>query len=813
MSRRPRSKLLLSLALLLAVIWPGGAALGAAPRQQAAPISMDVRVGFDGYVQRDSWTPVTVTVANDGPDLDARLRLTVDPFTGTRTHYTRPIDLPRGSRKRVTLYAADVAGFGSDVQVDLLDENGRVVDAEVVRVQVITPTTLLIGVWSDTPGALADLALVEPSSGETRLATLTVEDFPEEAAGWQALDVLVAADVDTGQLSAAQQAALGGWVAAGGRLIIVGGVGFQRTLSGLAEITPVQAQATENMSLEALGEAVDEPLDGQVETPVAVGPLADDAQVLVAAEDVPLLASRTVGYGRIDFLAPDPGLEPLASWDQLATLWRLILTSGAPRPAWGYGQSTQWDYARQAVASVPGVSLPSVLQLCGFLGVYVLLVGPVNYIVLSRLKRRELAWITIPALILLFSAMAYITGFQLRGSRAIVHRLAVVQSWEGSDVATVDGLIGVWSPRRARYDVELEPGLLARPLQQNLGGALTTASESVVAQTDHVTLEGVSVDIGSIRPFAVQGVTGAAARISADLTLHTEQDGIYVTGRIHNAGRLDLADASLVLGGTPVPIGDLPAGASLDVDELLAGGRASQAAGSPLEPFPADAAGYYAGPFDTLVTEISGGTCYATPDVQRRCNLILSVMNGQAYGSDIYLFGWADSVPFDAAVRNAGSDPVDLALHIVQLDAALLTGGDQAVEVPPGLMEWELLGTQTYGYGSPYDMYLYPGQQYGFRFEPSPLVPPLEVESFTVHLETLYGNEEPPLVQLRNVETNRWDNLTQAFGDTEVDTPERYLDSRGGIQMRLVGGDESFGTQVSRFDVTFYGNISPEVGE
>lgn len=813
MNHRPRITLLLSLALLLAVLWPGGAALGAAPRVQAAPITMDVRVGFDGYVQRDSWTPVTVTVANDGPDLDAELRLTVDPFTGTRTHYTRPIDLPRGSRKRVTLYAADVAAFGSDVQIDLVDENGRVVDAEVVRVQTITPTTLLIGVWSDAPGALADLALVQPSSGETRLATLTVEDFPEEAAGWQALDVLVVAGADTGQLSTAQQAALEAWVAGGGRFIIVGGVGYQRTLSGLADITPVQAQATEDLSLEALGEAVGEPLDAQREAPVAVGPLAEDARVLVATEGVPLIATRIAGYGRVDFLAPDPGLEPLASWDQLAAVWELILTAGTPRPAWGYGATSQGDYARQAVASVPGVSLPSVLQLCGFLGLYVLLVGPVNYIVLSRLKRRELAWITIPALILLFSAMAYITGFQLRGSRAIVHRLAVVQSWEGSDVATVDGLIGVWSPRRARYDVELETGMLARPLQQDLGGALTSVNEAVVAQTEYVTLQDVSVDIGSIRPFAVQGVTEATSHISADLTLHTEDDGIYVTGRIHNAGRLDLADVSLVLGGTPVAIGDLPAGASLEVDELLAGGRASQAAGSALDPFPADAAGYYGGPFDTLVTEISGGTCYASPDVQRRCNLMLSVMNGQAYGSGIYLFGWAEAVPFNAAVRNAGSDPVDLALHIVQLDAALLTGGDEAVEIPPGLMQWELLGVQTYGYGSPYDMYLYPGQQYGFRFEPSPLVPPLEVESFTVHLDTPYGNEEPPLVQLRNVETGRWDNLAQAFGDSEIDTPERYLDTGGGIEMRLVGGDESFGTQVSRFDVTFYGIISSEVSE
>ena len=807
---------LIFLALLVGVFCPAAPAYAAPPYQSNA-IQLDARVGFDGYVQSGAWTPITVTAANDGPDVLAEVRVTVDPFTGSRTHYTRPLDLPRGSRKQVTLYAADVTGFGSEVQVELLDERGRVLQAVAVRVETISPTTLLIGVWSSTPQGLAGLALVEPSSGETRVATLTADDLPPDAKGWEALDVLAVSDVDTGALSAAQREALAMWLAGGGRLIIVGGVGYQRTLAGLVDVSPVRAEAVESLPVGALADLLGAAAaagvpDGAAQ--VAVGPLSDDARVLVAEGGTPLIAWRPVGYGRVDFFGPDPALAPLAGWDGLTDVWRAILADGRPRPSWGYGLSDQWSYARDAVAAVPGITLPSVLQLCGFLALYVVLIGPVNYIVLTRLKRRELAWLTIPALILVFSAITYITGFQLRGSTAVVHRLAVVQGWEGSDVAAVDGMIGVWSPRRARYDVELEPGLFSRPLPSDLGGALGTATTAHVEQVENFRLSDVAVDIGSITPFTVEGFVEMGTGISADLALAPEGDSIHIAGRIHNAGTLDLSETSLLVGGTLVSLGDLPAGASIDVDEALTGGRAVRGGASALDPFPLEIAGYYlGGPYDSLVAQVSGGECFGARDIQRRCNLMRSVMNGQVQGRGVYLFGWADAVPFDADVVEGRSETVDLALHIVQLDAVLEPGEQGVLEIPPGLVQWQILTQDGYGFASPYDLYMYPGQQFAFRFEPSPLVPRLDVEAVSIHMESNIASDLPPILQVRNVNTGRWETLEAELGTTVLDAPRQYVDAVGGIDLRLIGEEASFGTQISRFDVTFHGTPVGERSE
>ena len=498
--------------LVIGLLGSGNVYAAPVPQQTTSPLTLDIRVGFDGYIQPSTWVPVTIVASNNGPDFSGELRIQVDALASGRTFYTYLIDLPRGSRKQVTLYPADVVMLNNTLQVDLVSGN-RVVASQQARVQSVEQGALFIGMWSDTPGALASLGKIKPTNGKAVVATLTEEDLPPVADGWAALDVLMIYDADTGKLSQEQRTALRGWVEQGGRLIIAGGASYQRTLSGLGDLDPLDATGTKDVSVESLSAAAGVPFSHPDSNElITVGALTGNAQILYADGGVPLVAWRSIGYGRVDFLAADPGLEPLLSWQAMPVLWMQILADGGARPGWAYGFSSEWESARQAVAAIPGVSLPSVLQLCGFLVVYVMLIGPINYLILWRLKRRELAWITIPGLVILFSVIAYLTGFQLRGSQVILHRLAVTQSWEGSDTAKVEALLGVWSPRRAGYDIEIEPGYLVRPLPQDFGGALTSVSDTVIEGGQAAMLRHVQVDIGSVQPFVIEGMMSDAYR-------------------------------------------------------------------------------------------------------------------------------------------------------------------------------------------------------------------------------------------------------------------------------------------------------------
>ena len=149
------------------------------------------------------------------------------------------------------------------------------------------------------------------------------------------------------------------------------------------------------------------------------------------------------------FLALDPKLAPLAGWSGQAVVWQTIATlSPAPGP-WANGIQDGYA-ATQAVASIPGLRLPSVWQLLLFLFAYTLVIGPINFLVLRRLRRRELAWVTIPVLVLLFSAITFFTGFRTRGGAAVLNEMSVAYGSVEAERVRTQSIVGLYSPRRGR---------------------------------------------------------------------------------------------------------------------------------------------------------------------------------------------------------------------------------------------------------------------------------------------------------------------------------------------------------------------------
>ena len=60
-----------------------------------------------------------------------------------------------------------------------------------------------------------------------------------------------------------------------------------------------------------------------------------------------------------------------------------------------------------AVSNLPSLALPPIGGLLVLLFGYIVLIGPINYLVLRRLDRREWAWVTMPVLIVVFTVGAF----------------------------------------------------------------------------------------------------------------------------------------------------------------------------------------------------------------------------------------------------------------------------------------------------------------------------------------------------------------------------------------------------------------------
>ena len=344
---------------------------------------------------------------------------------------------------------------------------------------------------------------------------LTVGELPVRVEAWGVLDRLVWQDTDSAGLTTEQIDALRGWVAGGGRLVIVGGTAGPASLSAFPDVLlPYRPTATIDVEPEALVALLGELPETATTLPALSGELTE-GRPLATAGDRTVAAERAYGSGSVTIVGFDPTASWIAGTSQAEGMWRRLLptrTSGGPI----IGDDSQ---IVSAATQMPSLALPPIGGLIALLGAYILLIGPINYLVLRRLDRREWAWVTMPVLIVAFAAGAYGFGSLLRGSDLIVNEVAIVRGAPGTTDGAAQIYLGVFSPSRGTYQLRVPGGaLLSSPTAGDfLGGDGTTATLDVL-QGDPAQVRDLGVGFGSLRTVRAETAVEVPL-VQADLRL------------------------------------------------------------------------------------------------------------------------------------------------------------------------------------------------------------------------------------------------------------------------------------------------------
>ena len=556
--RRPvrARRTILQLAALVAV---AAIALGplAVTGVAAEGLTMSARILLQGHARAGSWAAIEVALQNDGPSIQGELRL--DGGAQSTARYAMAVDLPTGSRKTYVLHAQP-PGFGRNVSVDLVAGN-ETIDRVSVAYLVHDATQLVVGVLAERPaGLVSQITLpVSPAGAAAAIVPLTIADLPERVEGWTTLDRLVWQDVDSNQLSGPQLDALRRWIAAGGRLVIVGGSAGIGTLSAFPDdILPFRPTATLDVDPLTLRSVIGPLPAGATDVPAMAGALAG-GRALATSGDRVVAADLGYGNGRVTILGFDPTTTWLAESRNVDALWRGVL------PERGSDSSLLIDDSQlvQAVFQLPVLALPPTTGLLAIIGAYILIIGPLNYLILRKLDRRELAWITMPILVLAFSAVSIGYGAYLRGTDVVVNEVAIVRGAPDATEASAQVYFGIFSPTRSTYQVQVAQGaLLAAPITGSdfgQGGSILDILQGTgVAAPSAV--RNLSVGTTSFRVVRAQ-LPVTAPRMRADLRL---EDGVLV-GTFENASDHDLENVAVVLGSSVKVLGDVAAHATVEV--------------------------------------------------------------------------------------------------------------------------------------------------------------------------------------------------------------------------------------------------------
>lgn len=757
-----------------------------AQQTEQKPIEITASGGYDGFYKQSSWTPVYVHLTNTGASVEGEIRLTVGDFNSIV--YNAPISLPTQSNKFVTLYFFS-GSYPTRIAVQLLDnDDNLIVETTTDPLTSLAKEELLYGVVGAEDSNLEFLEKLVGTGTKAGVALLDIAELPDIPSALSALNVLVFSDVDTAQLSPTQLTALQSWVDSGGQLVITGGPNWQKTTAVFHDMLPVQVTGSQSMAdLPALSTLVGEPFRDAGPYLVAVSSL-QTGELLAHQDGLPLLARRDWGRGSVYFLALDPKLAPLADWNGRQTLFAPIVAHIPPLLAGSYGIQDGYS-AKSAVETLPNTSLPSGVELSCFFGFYILLVGPVNYFVLQRRNRRELAWATVPALVVVFTIIAYLIGFQIKGNQVIINEYAVAYGRVGSDQIRVQTVFGLYSPKRAVYDLRLPGDVLATSLSQATNNSDSNNFEAITFGND-VVLSRVRVDVSGVEAFVADSYQPMPP-ITVEANVSNSGSTFTVQIFVQNQSQIDLSSVTLVFGGTAVALGDLAAGESKHYTE-------------PITLYSSDYSSYANSLAYNASTVLGSSDYYNDPNLYGRYQFLNALTNSYSSVSttsvtpslqpSISLLAWSTEPQVDVDPGIASYETRGNTLYIFDIPFENNINPENATISLP-FLNWQILNQEGM-YDSTITNFNLGGGWVEIEYTPWPEFQNISFEEMSINLIQDYTTNDPPRLSVWDWQKEKWVALENvAWGETAVADTTPFLNATNSVRIRLE--DTTYGTSIA----------------
>jgi hypothetical protein len=590
-------------------------------------ITVQIEGGYGGVVPRGGWAPVQVNVTNHGPDIKATLKLsatsntqngfggagpifrggTILPATGVLPGFPFPVPvaspggpatsgptvtqkldvvLPAGTTKHFTAYLPANPGTW---RADVVVPSGKTAATAATEVSQAN-SSLSVAVVSDDANALNQIGSIQSLSqtfqGQPQLIHLAPAGLPDAAAALSSFGLVAITNATTDSLTAAQRRALDDYVAAGGSVLVTGGGAWRKTQAGLpTDLVAMEVSGVQGVpGLPGLASSLGNPaVPGSVD--VATG--TRRSGVTVEAEgQVPILVEARVGRGRVLYSAVDPSAEPMASWSGTLPLLRQVLVRAAgdtadgqnssPFPVSGKGVQAKGSSLFQALSNIPSLDLPSPLLIALALIVFIVLVGPVNYFFLRRIHRPDLAWSTIPLLVVMSAGSIYGIGLKTRGTDVLADRVRLVYLRNGSSRAYVNAGTGVFAPHSGTHAVSTVNGSLVTTLaggtQFFMGGNIpiplpfpgsSGATGALTVNNRNPPTVGMTwPNADSIQAFGEEYAETQSGTLDAHLAVTNGR----LTGTIVNHTATTITDAVVLSGSAYSTFGAIRPGASVSVD-------------------------------------------------------------------------------------------------------------------------------------------------------------------------------------------------------------------------------------------------------
>jgi hypothetical protein len=466
---------------------------------------------WSGFARRGHWANIILELKNTTEDREfaGNASIHFDPVrageTATpvyQTDYRQDFRLGPQTVQQYSFSVLCPEGGWSGKTVDIeIVANGRSYGPRLVQLHDLDAAREdFIVVVSESSGAFRHLAskkrnIEDESRGHDRkVAVVEPAELPSRWHDLMLANLIVLDGPPRERLSDAQWGALKSYVQAGGHVLITAGKDPARLKGPVEELAGITVREMTELDRLDGGESSELNLIPRTDdwrlplVDVSVSPKGNPTVRYNKASQKVEMSRRNYGPGSVTFLPFSLSDTKLETWPGRARIPLNILEYGRGRRLFDVAaDDTEWDpddptdtdltaprgrqwspyqqrpprppnpvmqfrYALdESFSKDTPVDPRKQNDVLGFVLLYLLCVVPGNYFIFGWLRRREVAWLAVPAWAMTFAVLAYVVGFMGRTGQLTVNEVAVIEAGPGQGTAMARTFLGVYAPWRDYY--------------------------------------------------------------------------------------------------------------------------------------------------------------------------------------------------------------------------------------------------------------------------------------------------------------------------------------------------------------------------
>lgn len=728
-------------------------------------ITISTSLGYERYVKMGRYIRINSKIKNQGEDFTGELQI-LAPNGKQGVTYAKEVAIASGETKNITI-DIPVTDVSNVYKLKLMDAKGREKIKETLSARIaINSETPYIGILSDT---ISDLSYFRTS--QVKVFSLDAKTFADSYLGLDTLDVIVINDFDTSILNEQQYIALKDWVNNGGTLVLGTGSTNQKTLQLFQD--------------DFIGGKI-----GKLDENGILDITVENANVISKEENHIIHQVLEKELGNIQVFGVDLSIykEEKAKGQEIVNQVLMNLSKTKIEQILQESGNSNNYYTEYSLFNAMDVTenrnMPAVGKYAAVLIFYIILIGPILYLVLKKLDKRSMMWIAVPSISVVFALSIYGLGTSTRINKPYIGYVNILKiNDNSSNTVKKETYFSVTSPSNKNYGFEVEGDyqIIAQPRNgydyYTDPNTSTNRLNNVYIRTgaDRISVKLMNNAAFSPVYFKSNGSRTLNGMYQSDIKLNNSK----LEGSFLNEFGFDITNASIYSNYQLVSLGTIKEKEKVDLS------------GKDITSITSLDAIYQQ---DIVSSIINGGGYYydMSAEDRRKAYVLEHYLQNNYYSikDQDFLIGFVEETKKDEMFEEIGYQYEGVTVIIIPLHVPSYQNGKDFV------MNITSYGTVTEGYYDEMYNYMYDDLTIEYTFPEDIKVSSLIYDEELNNLD-IYGYGFEGVVKAYNYQTKKYDvifDTENMDGTEEVTELEAYLDKTNKMKLayEIEGTDKTY---------------------